>query len=381
MSVGLQIPLIVSDKKISAFENSGLKVLVADTAGDPEQTRLLVDTLAQKYRVALMIGEITTDASIIASQRCALYQIPLLTLSRHPLARDMGKYIFGFNLSQAQETRALVAYAIKRGHKRFAIMYPRHNYGITMADAFYHEVLAQGGEIRGLEAYDAHETTFSEPIKKLVGLHFPQARPEYAECEKNKALILKKGVKNCKEALNPIVDFEALFIPEFKKLPLIAQALDNADILITNEEAAKRSFSRVTNITDGHVLQLLGPNSWHDQELITRLGSKANGALFVDAVDFNNEALSAFKNAVNPRALEPLTSLEIFAHDAAKLAASVLLNEKKGDRAESIRHKLAHYKGTIGLLPKLSFNPANELIAAMLGFEINNGRSAVITLD
>lgn len=377
MSIALHTSLVPGEQKISLYESDGLKVLVADTSGDPTIARTMVDTLAHKHRVALLIGEITPDASITVAQRCQLLGIPLLTLSRHPLARDMGAYVFGFNLSEAQETRALVAHALNTGHRRFGVLYPRHNSGINRAKIFYDEVIAQGGEISALEAYDAHETTFSDPINKLVGLYYSEARAEYAHCEQNKELILKeKGLKNCKEALNPVVDFDALFIPEFNKLAFIAPALVQADILISNNEAAIRSFSRATKIINSPVVQLLGTNAWHDQELLAKLGSKANGAFFIDAVDYEDEALDAFKKALPGQ--EALSSLEIFAHDAAKLASNLLRHSPKN--SIELKNKLAHHKGTVGLLKDLSFNPANELITQTLGFEINDGRSSVITL-
>jgi len=382
ISVGLDMPLKISDQKISSFRGEGFLVLVADTAGDPHETRVLIDQLAQKHQVALMIGEITTEASITASQRCEMLGIPLLTLSRHPLAREMGAHVFGFNLSQQREVGTLVSYALKKGHRRFGILYPRHNYGITMATAFYNEVLAQGGMINALEAYDAHETTFTEPVKKLVGLYYEKARPEYAECEKNKAIILKeKGVKTCKEALTPIVDFDALFIPEFNKLRLIVPALIQADILISNDAHTKDSFSKATKITDGHVVQLLGGDSWNDQDLIKKLGPKANGAFFIDAVDFNDDALLPLKRAFSEEKLMSPTSLEIFAHDAAKLASHILVNEVPNTKRIHIKNKLAQFNGSVGLLKEISFSPGNELLTQNLGFEINDGRSSVITME
>lgn len=365
MSIGLDVPLSYTEKKISVHKApNGLKIFLADTSGDQKQTRLLIDELAKKHKVSLIIGEITTDASIAASERCEQLSIPLLNLSRHPLARE-GSHVFGFSSSLGQQISFLVAHAIKTGHKRFGIIYPRHNYGISAAKTFYDEVLAQGGSITALEAYDAHQTSFTDTVKKLVGLHFLSARPEYPKHEKDKNIF-------------PIVDFDALFIPEFNKLAFIVPALVHADLIITNNASAQRSFIKATRITDIHPVQLLGTDSWNDKDTIAKLGRMANGAFFVDVVDFNNEELSAFKDKFITQKLSSPTSLEIYAHDAAKLAANILLNAKKKD---TINNKLAKFTGSVGFLKPFSFSRAHELVTENLGFEINDGASTVFNSD
>lgn len=380
MSLALDMPLLSTNKKISTFEKKNLKVFLADTSGNAQQTSALIDEMVQNHGVSLILGEITTDASIVASQRCQQLELPLISLSRHPLARDMGAYVFAFNISAAQQISHLVTHALKQGHTTFGILYPRHNYGIDWAQAFFAETIAQGGRVTALEAYDAHETNFSESVKKLVGLHYLSARPELAECERNPAPFFKvKGIKNCKEAMQPIVDFDALFIPEFNKLAFIVPALVHADLLITNNADARRTFVKATKIANAKAIQLLGPDSWNDHETIAKLGRMANGAYFVGSVDLDDPELLALKEALTAQDFAGPTTLEVYAHDAARLAAHVLssVQKMKGDVKKNIKGKLANFSGKVGFLKPFSFSPANELVTQNIGFEIKDGTSSV----
>ena len=65
--------------------------------------------------------------------------------------------------------------------KRFAIMYPSIPYGTELANAFWDEVEARGGEIRAAETYANDRTTFTPLVKGMVGKLYLDERTDYLE--------------------------------------------------------------------------------------------------------------------------------------------------------------------------------------------------------
>lgn len=382
MSIGFAIPMPLTEPKINIFTAQGLKIIVADSAADPAANNDLVDKMATEYACALIIGDISTDPSISAALRSHQYGIPILSLSRHPMLVNLGDDVFSFNSSAEQKIDTLVSYAIQeQKHNNFAIIFPRHNYGISMAKLFYESVIKNKGHISAMESYDTHQTTFSETARKLVGTHFLYARNDYTICQKeaqleSNRLAREAALKVCKDGLKPVVDFDAIFVPEYQALSFLVPALVQADILLTNNPSAKKSYAASTKIENPKAVQMLGPSSWNDATVIKRFATQVNGAVFVDAFDPLSPDFVAFNNAFSALNIGMPSSLEIFAHDAAKLAKELLLTIVKDPTTEKNRHtvrqRLRSFNKKIGLLENISF-AKNELHTPLISFEIMNG--------
>ena len=125
------------------------------------------------------------------------------------------------------QVRALVKYAVrKKGISRFAVLYPKENYGTTFAALFASEVQANGGKIIRSESYDPALTDFTDSIKKLLTSYSRSA---------DETKISEPG-------------FEAIFIPDVpSKAGLIVPQLAYLDL---------------------RNIYLLGTNLWHSQKII-----------------------------------------------------------------------------------------------------------------
>ncbi len=368
MSIALEIPLDPNGNELSIFQKDRIRVIVADSKGDAALAKHLVNLLVKKHRVAMIIGEISNEPSLLVAGECQQLGVPLLSLSRHPQIFGFGDMIFAFNSSPNQQIESLVTHAIDQsGHKRFAILFPRHNYGISMSRLFFDAVINHGGEITALEAYDAHETSFTNPIKKLVGTYYLSGREDFVNCEKQNRTACRKEIK-------PIIDFDALFIPEFQKLALIIPGLRQEDILVSNDAHAIKAYSRALKIENPQVVQLLGPNSWNDPGVIKKIAGHVDGAYFIDSVSFTeSDAQKGFFNIFHERTSSAPTGLEVFAHDAVKLAVAILDKTAADAKRTTIRDHIAHFNGQIGLLPAFSFTNNQELSTRDVGFAIQDG--------
>jgi ABC-type branched-subunit amino acid transport system substrate-binding protein len=359
MSMALNIKLPDNFEAINEIKLDQLTIIIADSHGDTSHVLNTVKNLIFDYHVPLIIGDITNDASLLAAQLCEQQQVSLISFSRHPLVANLGEYIFVFNQSYNQHIDFLVKYA--REHKkyeRFAILYPRHNYGIAMAKAFYNAIIKSGGKITALEAYDTHETTFTKIAGELAGLHC--VKPP---CDPKK--------------LVPNVDFEALFIPDFTALAYLIPALVQADILITNNAQAQKTYASSIKIAHPQPVQILGPSSWNDDATLQKIGKQANGAYFVDTLSFDQSPnLAEFKNSYDQLNLGAPSITEALAYEAIKVAQKILATEHKSK--EDLQKALRNYNSQGALLSKIKFNNQGELNTSPTGFTLEDGKKKVL---
>jgi hypothetical protein len=120
----------------------------------------------------------------------------------------------------------------------------------------------EGVSITGVESYERDQADFGPHIRRLTGLFYLKARNEPICRDKKKNL---EKATNCieRDKLPPIVDFEALIIPDSaEKIRQIAPAL---------------TYYGVRGV------QLLGGNLWNSRELLEKdAPSYVQGATFVD---------------------------------------------------------------------------------------------------
>lgn len=343
MGIALK-PLNPNGSDIQVVNLADMKIVIADTKGEAQKASLQARSLILDHKVSMLIGEITTEASLASALMAKQFSVPMLTLSRHQSLTNLGKYIFVFNSTPNHQMEYLVDHALKAGHKKFGILYPKHGYGMSMSQLFFDEVTKKGGQVTALENYEPQDNTFSEPVKKLVGTFYQE---------------------------QPVVDFDALFIPDFQKLSLVVPALVAEDILVSNNPTHMKAFA-VTLKTEPKYVQLLGPDSWNDKSLLKKVSPHIEGAYFVDSISFEqNEGLKNFaENFLNLAGTAP-TALEVFAHDAALLAHHLIKNND-GDR-EQLQQSIAQINQKVGLLDRISFLPNGELDAPKIGFSIKDG--------
>jgi branched-chain amino acid transport system substrate-binding protein len=216
---------------------------------------------------------------------------------------------------------------------------------------FWDEVLSLGGAVVGVEAYDPMDTDFAEPIKKLVGLYYQVPKeleidfaftPEeemsldpMAKTTTDMFAFMPDEIKYIPElffwgfpqplgplasdvdrgrkrddALEPIVDFDALFIPDAaKKVGLITPQLAYSDI----EDVV-----------------LMGTNLWHSQQLISMSQDYIQGAVLTDGFFAESEEpkvrvfLKNFQNTFD----EKPGFIEAVAYDSAKILFQTLVNPR-----------------------------------------------------
>jgi ABC-type branched-subunit amino acid transport system substrate-binding protein len=353
-----------------ALEGSQLRVSIRDTRGEPDGSAAAIEALALEEGAIVVLGGVTNAEAERAAATAEELNLPFVSLSKQDGLTDAGPHVFQNMLTASAQARALAEFATRRGMRRFAIMYPSVSYGVELANAFWDEVEARGGEIRAAETYAADRTTFTPLVKDMVGKRFLDERSDWQEqqteiAEKEKdPFRRRKALERAREKLPPVTDFDAIFIPDFaSNVRLIAPSLAVEDVVTQTcqpEEVAK--IKKTTGREDLVPVQLLGANGWNDPSLFDMSpggpGRHVRCAVLVDGF-FAGSARPETKRFVEAYAKkypgQVPTILEASAHDAAKMAREIV--EARVSTRAALRDALAGLRNFHGATGDIAMGP------------------------
>ena len=242
-----------------------IRLLIRDSAGDPGRAAQAVRDLAADSAVTAIIGPLVKQACEAAADEAEAARIPLVALSsRQEVARDR-PHVFRVRTRPDEEVALLVDHAIRSGAQTFAVLYPDDTYGQRLRSLFWEAVEERGGVVVGSESYRPDAVDFAEPIRRLIGYMLLTEEEEEVIEERHEmlraarrlpteeAFALREEARALagpdEQALPPIVDFDALFIPDvYKKVVLIAPQL-------ASHEAVG--------------MRLLGTSDWYHPDLVS----------------------------------------------------------------------------------------------------------------
>lgn len=301
----------------------GITVEVRDTLGTAAGASAALEAFAADPAVLGVVGPLAGDEADAAAAVADARGLPLVTLSRRENLAEGRSSVFPLALSPRIEAELVAEYATATlGLRRFALLYPDDAYGRAVRAAFWDAIEARGGELVSVVRYAASTQDFSKAIRRLVGYDFlpPATIAALAEREamrkRAKRLVAKEAAElNTAAAaltapdgspLPPIVDFEALFIPD---------ASQNVGLI-----APHLAFQGVLGV------RLLGTSGWHHADLLRLAGRHLDGAVFPSGF-FAGSAqpqLAAFQASYQRAFQRTPTYLAAQAHDAMLLLAREL---------------------------------------------------------
>ncbi len=332
-------------------------LIYRDTKDDPLLAEQAVHELVEDAHVVAIIGPLvsaTVDAAAIAA---AELQVPLLVLSQKKDVPFLGNYVFRNFMTLEFQIQTLVAYAMNvLEYERFAIVYPEQAYWMEAAALFWDNVVARGGEIRGVEAYPPGTTDFREVAMRL-------GRKYYRELRRGE---IERGTREMKEAyrkagqqppsrpyeLPPIVDFEAVFVPDqYGTAALIAASLAYAEFPVGRFTPDKKQTP----------IRLMGTSAWNAPDFLLQGGEYIEGCLFVDnffpgSPDPVVQAFVTDFRRVHGRTPDLFAAI---GYDSVSLLCA-LLRARPAGRRELIR-RLSDMKGFSGATGRLAFDDHGEL--------------------
>jgi ABC-type branched-subunit amino acid transport system substrate-binding protein/predicted negative regulator of RcsB-dependent stress response len=331
-----------------------IRVLIRDSGGDPARASAAVRALADEDDVVAIVGPLRSGESEAAARAAEDAEIPLIALTtREDVPRDRPN-VFRLRTTPADELRYLVDYAFeKQGARRFAVLYPEDGYGRGMRDHFWRMVEDRDGFVVGVSSYDPNATDFGDAIRRMIGFELLTRSERGALAEREAFLrrsrrlptehaalareIAADLIGPESELLPPIVDFDALFIPDgYGKIGLIAPQL---------------AFNGLVGV------QLLGPGEWNHPDLIAIAQEHVSGAVISALFDPNSRFPFVATFVDDYRAAfgtEP-DAYSAHAYDAANL---VLVQLAKGRQTrEDVRKGILRTQSYPGASGVISLSP------------------------
>ena len=250
----------------SSGEGADIELMIRDTHGDPDQAVSQLEDLVNSGHVIAVIGPLASKPASAAAKRAQELGVPIITLTQKEGVTQEGDMVFRNFLTPAKEMDSLVnAAVIGLGMKRFGILFPNNSYGRFFMNLFWDRVEAAGGRITAVESYGPDQTDFAVQIKKMVGLYYPRPASLKRLLEELRYLRAEEHIESfdAEEEPEPIVDFDAVFIPD-----------SNDPVAII---APQFPFHNVFDV------RLLGTSIWQSPELIRSAGDYVQGAIFPTA--------------------------------------------------------------------------------------------------
>lgn len=297
------------------------ELVVKDDAGTPERAVAAVEELAKNDKVSVIIGPLSSASIEAAAAKAQELSVPLISLSQREGISQIGDNIFSVATTASPQVDEIVGWATgTRKLKRFAVIYPKNNYGQLFKQLFTDAVAKAHGKIVMSEAYSEETLDFAGVFKR----------------------------KELKE-------FDAVFIPDSYKV---------ASYLV-----AAMAQEGIENVV------FLGNNRWNNAGLVEMSGQAVDGAVFVDGFFDGGSSpvvknfVSAFEQAygINP------TILEAQSYDAARLASKAL-QSTGGAHAKDVRDSLALTQGVEGSTGNVNFDANREARKNLFLLTVKNGK-------
>lgn len=340
------------------------KLMVRDTGSDPDRAVSAVREFFSE-KVAAVIGPIIA-AQEAAGEAQAL-GIPIVVLSQKEGIPATGSFVFRNFMTPQMQVQTLLSHLVReRGMNRFGVFFPEEPYGHAFMAHFWDQADALGAEVVAVQPYDGEKTDFADPIRSFVGLSVAEKdRPQRGEGDSGawgpEGRFYEEALLGTARRLEPtpppgskapafedlldpapIVDFEALFIPDAAaKIAMIVPQLAYYDV---------------------NDVVLLGTNLWHSERLLEMAGEYMQGALIADGyfaqstrspvVDFTDAYRSAYG--------EDPGFIEAVAHDTASILFDIVGRSRSKFRS-GIRDELLTVQNYPGVTGPTSFDSDGEV--------------------
>ncbi len=339
--------------------NSGLQLKVIDSQGLPARALKAVDELVYQHQAIAIIGSLMSKTALPVARRSNELGIPNISLSQKNDITNVGDYVFKNALSYKSQVKAILDVATKEyGYKKFGILFPNDPYGTGMSNAFWDEANERNLKIVTAERYSSDTKSYTKAIKRLVGTYFVGAREdEYKEklsewYDEQKSINIRTVAPD--DILSPIVEFDALFIPDgTKALGQIAPLL---------------AYENVRGI------KLLGTSLWNTNNLITRSQGLAEKSIFADTHLENSSSYknTEFYNLFLSQYQRSPGVFDIMGYDTGLIIKKLLASGTKN--RNKLRDSIANLNNFPGAVGKLNVLSNGEILRPMVALTVDNGK-------
>lgn len=355
---GLQLGLGIygAGKKSSNF-----RLAVIDSEGNPDIARRGVERLVIEDNAVAVVGGLLSRTASAEASKAQEFRIPAIMMGQKAGLTEIGDFVFRNALTSQMQAERLASVAVENlGIKRFAILFPNDPYGTEFANFFWDAVRLRGGQVTAAQSYDPKETDFRSHVQRLVGNYYSDDRTDEYKLryrqylEKNPKRGARQGAINTEEILPPIVDFEALFIPDSARA--------------AGQIAPMLAYNDVDN------LRLLGTNLWNNANFVSRGQKFVENAIIVDGLYTGDHSFQASQFV---REFKEVFGEEPGMIEAQAYDSGLLLRQMVASGASSrvdLQEKLVSVRAFPGAFGPLDMSPTRELQRPISVLTVKNAK-------
>lgn len=299
----------------------GYALQFVESGATPETAVAALEDAVINDGVIAVVGPLLSDETEAVVAAAEALRVPLLSLSQSLDDTTATEWVVQSVMTPGDQIRSLLDHVMGREKMdAFAVFAPKNTYGERAVELFRTEVEARGGKIVAAETYDPDAPDLIEFAKKLGRKDYNARASEYAQLRAHAAA---KGGNAQRVVLPPLLDFDAIFLPDSaSRIPLACAALAYEEFPMGDFHPTKES----------PFIPLLGLSSWNNPTLVSTGGPYTRRSYFVDA--FLNEAAveeppwkqseaqAAFVEAYKAAYRRTPSPLEAQVVDAGKLLAA-----------------------------------------------------------
>lgn len=288
------------------------KIIIKDSKGSGLVGKLAVKNLIEKDSAAVIIGGLFSNEAKSEYLQAKELGTMFISLSQIFLDPEMKNHLLVevAGSIESQIESLFTDESLRYLGKKAAIIYPNDDRGHFYAEKFWTLAKSKEIEVTDALAFTPRQTDYRSVVSNLLSLKYPREREEEVEIFSEIHKAEKRSVMRRLQTLEPVIDFDWVFIPSYPK---------EAMLLIP-------SF----NYFDAFRVKLVGGPSWNTGKIVSqsyKLG-KLNfvGDNFKIADDLKDRFVTNFNKSPN--------MIETLSYDAMGLATDLLVFTNSGGREE-----------------------------------------------
>ena len=293
-----------------------IRLVVRDSAGDPQKDQAIVDELVKQEKVVAIVGPLASTEVESVVRGAQANGVTILALAQKKGVPALGENVFRFSLTPATQVQALLNYMThKKNAKTFGILYPNNNYGQEFLNEFEKSAPDFGAKVTAKQSFSS---STADPVNEVRQLKLSVSE-------------VKQGGKG----------FDAVFIPDsYIAMGKLAPAMAQVDL--------------------GGVTAM-GTNAWNDASLPSKVGAYLKEALFVDVYfrDSNQGTVTNFVRDFQAAFSYAPSTLEAMGYDAIRFLGEAFSMKKVGKK-EDVKPALLQVKGYQGVTGLKGFQADRE---------------------
>lgn len=243
-----------------------------DSGASAETAVKALENAVLERGVIAVVGPLLSDETAAVVEAAEALRVPLISLSQSLEDADANQWVVQAMMTPGEQITALLDEVMDNANlKNFAVFAPQNGYGERATEAFTTQVEARGGSITVTEFYDPSSTDLISHAKTLGRKDYDARSREFYDLKKEAG---EKGGNPDRVVLPPVIDFDAIFIPDNAvRVPLACAALAYEEFPMGDFQPTK----------DSPFIPLLGLSGWNNHNLVSTGGPYTRQSYFVDA--------------------------------------------------------------------------------------------------